>query len=99
MDIAAINGKRFAIWLTDDSDESALFAGEARWDGTTLKLDRGSKPPFVVHAEWYDRIKAVNSDEVRSSLLDSDYYLRLWIGKLPDAADEAEYEKTDLRPE
>ena len=64
MDIAAINGKRFAIWLTDDSDESALFGGE-----------------------------------VRSSLLDSDYYLRLWIGKLPDAPDEAEYEKTDLRPE
>lgn len=62
---------RLAIWLTDDS----FFAGEARWDGTTLKLDRGSKPPFVVHAEWYDRIKAVNSNEVRSSLLDSDYYL------------------------
>ena len=53
----------------------------------------------MVHAEWYDRIKAVNSHEVRRSLLDSDYYLRLWIGKLPDAPDEAEYEKTDLRPE
>lgn len=97
MDIAAINGKRLAIWLTDDSNESGLFAGEARWDGTTLRLDRGATPPFEVRPEWYDRIKAINSDEVRSSLLDSDYYLRLWVGKLPDAANETEFEKTDLQ--
>jgi hypothetical protein len=97
MDMASISGKRLALWLTDDCDESAVFTGEVRWDGTMLTLDRGSEPAFEVRPEWYCRIKAVSDDDVSRILLNSDYYLRLWVGKLPDAANDAEYEKTGLK--
>ena len=66
-------------------------------DGCTLNLDRAAKPTFEVRPEWHDRIKPVTNDEARRILLDSDYYLRLRVGTLPDSESDSEYEQTGLK--
>jgi hypothetical protein len=97
MDLDVLAGKRLALWLTDDSEESAIFTGTVRWDGSILNLDRAAKPTFEVRPEWHDRIKPVPNEEVRRILLDSDYYLRLRVGALPNDVNDSEYEGTGLK--
>jgi hypothetical protein len=96
MDVEKLNDKHFTLWLTDEHDESAIFSGITHWDGTKLFLERVPKPSFEIRPEWYDRIQKVTNDEVRSILLGADYFLRLYVGTLPDGS-EAGYEPTGLR--
>jgi hypothetical protein len=98
VDLNAFNGKQLALWLTDDADESVIFRGTLRWDGSTLNLDRIAKAVLEVRPEWHDRIKPVpDEEEVRKILLDCDYYLHLRVGTLSDSADESEYEGTGIK--
>ena len=97
MDPATIQGKRIALWLTDASNESAVFAGVAAWNGSKLTLDLGTSTPFEIQPEWYERISTITNEEVRRILLDCDFYLRLSVGTLPASEDIAEFEKTGLK--
>jgi hypothetical protein len=90
-------GNPFTLWLTDNNDDSAVFSGTARWDGSTLRLERKPKPPFKVQPEWYERIQAVTNEEVRKILLGADYFLRLYVSDLPQEATPGEYAATGLK--
>ena len=66
MNPAELNGKPFTLWLTDDRDESAVFSGVARWDGSKLVLS--PRPQFDIRSEWHERIKPVANDEARGGI-------------------------------
>ena|SRR5487761_1701764 len=96
MDLQALNGKRFALWLTDEKDESVVFGGIVRWDGHTLLLDRDKKRSFEIREEWYERIKPV-PDSVKKILLNTELFLRLFVGDLPLGEDESKFQNTGLQ--
>jgi hypothetical protein len=97
MKVSDLDGKSFTLWLTDEAKESAVFPGIARWDGSTLFLERNQRSRVEIRPEWYERIQLVSNEEVRRILQGADCFLRLYVGNLPSDADEAEYEKTGLR--
>jgi hypothetical protein len=97
MDLTELSGRPFTLWLTDEDGESAIFSGVARWDGSTLLLDRSPKAPFEIRSEWHERIKPVTNEQAQEILLGADYFLRLYVGKLPDVTASNEYEHTGLK--
>jgi hypothetical protein len=97
MNPAELDGKLFTLWLTDNNDESAVFSGTARWNGSTLQLERKPNPPFEIHPEWHERIQAVTNKEARKILLGADYFLRLYVGDVPKEATPGEYALTGLK--
>ena len=97
MNLAELNGKPFTLWLTDERNESAVFSGVARWDGSKLLLDRSPKPQFEIQSEWHERIQPVTNEEAQKILLGADYFLRLYVAKLPDGSASTEYEQTGLK--
>jgi hypothetical protein len=97
MNTADLDGKSFALWLTDEADESVVFSGTARWDGSTLLLERAQKPPFEIRSEWHERIQLITDEETRRILLGADYFLRLQVGNLAQEAPTGEYEPTGLK--
>ena len=96
MNPAELDGKPFTLWLTDVCDESAVFSGVAKWDGSKLLLDRSPKPQFALRSEWHERIQLVANEEARKILLGADYFLR-HVGSLPDGSAPTEYEQTGLK--
>jgi hypothetical protein len=96
MNVSELNGKPFTLWLTDENEDSAVFSGIVRWDGARLFLDRSGCPTFEIRSEWHERIQPVINEEARKVLLGADYFLRLYVGKLPDGSTEGGYEKTGL---
>lgn len=97
MNLAELDGKPLALWLTDEANESAVFSGVARWDGSKLFLDRLPKPPFEIRSEWDERIQPVTTDEARKILRGADYFLRLYVGTLTEQSSLNEYEPTGLK--
>jgi hypothetical protein len=97
VNLAELNGKPFTLWLTDSNDESAVFSGTARWDGSTLQVEREPKPPFEIRPEWHGRIQVVTNEEARKILLGADYFLRLYVGDVPQGATAGEYARTGLK--
>jgi len=97
MNIAELDGKPFALWLTDENDESVIFSGTTRWRGSKLLLERAPKPTVEIRTEWHERIQIVTNEESRRILLGADYFLRLYVGCLPRGADEKEYEQIALK--
>jgi hypothetical protein len=97
MNVAGLEGKVVVLWLTDEVGESAAFSGTAHWDGSKLLLERTSKPQFEIRPEWYDRIQAVTNGQTRGILLGADYFLRLYVGDVPEGATASEYERTGLK--
>jgi hypothetical protein len=96
MDLTELNGKPLTLWLTDERHESAIFPGIARWDGSTLILDRQPEP-FEIRAEWHHRIQRVTNDGVRRILQGAEYFLMLFVGDFPEDAHKDEFEQTGLR--
>jgi hypothetical protein len=95
-----IDGKRLALLVVGEDSkgesESAVFAGIAQFDGTTLVLDRGeSHLPFVVPDYKLNEIQNTPKS-VRKILLGCNYYIRFGIGPIPEGDDISEYEKTGL---
>ncbi len=97
MNIAELDGKPFTLWLTDKDDESAVYSGIARWNGSTLLLERAPNPDFEIRSEWHERVQAVTNQEVRQILLGADYFLRLYLGELPPGTSREAYELTGLK--
>lgn len=100
MDLSGLHGKRIAVLLNGQDEageeEWAVLAGRAVWDGEKLRVDRGSgRKPFPAPYHALDRLKPVQ-DEVREILLDADFWLPLFVGPLPEDADQGEYESTGL---
>jgi len=101
MDLNDLNGKTLTLLVIGEDengeDDWAVFRGTARWDGTDLHFVRNGVD-FAVPADAIERIRPVPVDsEVRSILLNAEYYIPLSIGPLPDNADESEFIKTGLK--
>jgi hypothetical protein len=97
IEVSELDGKRFTVWLTDEAEESVIFAGTARRNGLVLSVDRGSLPPFEVRAEWFERIRPVNDQESRKILLGAEYVLHLWVGNLAEDENKDRYLHTGLK--
>jgi hypothetical protein len=97
MNPAESDGKPFTLLLTDDYEHSAVFSGVARWEGSKLVLDRSPKPQFEIRSEWHERIQPVANEKAREILLGADYFLRLYVGSLPEGSAPTEYEQTGLK--
>ena len=81
MDPSQLEGKRLGIVLTDEKD-GCSFAGAARWDGETLKIDRGpDQEPFEVPKEWHEHIKRVTSPVVKAVLDGAEFWLKIGTGR------------------
>ncbi len=81
----------------DGKDEWVKFFGTAKYVGTTLFMDRGSKgPPFAIREEWLERIEPV-PDALRNILGHADIWLRLTVGNLPPDANDEDYLPTGLK--
>jgi len=97
VDLAELHGKRVALVLTDERDESAAFTGIARWDGDRLLMVRESPDvPFHIREEWHERIRATPEGS-KNALLGAEFFLRLNVGDPPASADQAEFQKTGLK--
>ena len=80
MDPNELNGKSFAVVLSDEHGDETFF-GTARWDGNALSVDRGaSHAAFLIRNEWLERIQPVTSPVVRAVLNNADYWIRLQLG-------------------
>ena len=92
MNIADLDGKTFTLWLTNESNESAVFPGVARCNESALVIEGALNRPFVVRPEWYEQIQTVKNEEARYILKGAEYFLRLYIGNLAEevAAHKAE---------
>ena len=78
----------------DGSDDVAVFTGIADWDGATLTMRREPESAsFVVDPAWLPRIKPV-PEELKSTLLDAEYYFSVTVGNVEDASG---FESTGLR--
>jgi len=96
---ADVHGKRLAMvaWgkKPDGTDEAVVFTGTGRWDDGQLTMVRGQSS-FQIHDEWLGRLKIVDAD-LKSALLEADYYFNVTIGPLPDGADLTQYLETGLK--
>ena len=98
---ADVHGQLLAMlmWGTkpDGSDDVAVVAGLAHWDGHRLMLTRN--PPatsIAVLDEWLDRIRTVDPD-ARAVLMGADYCFSVKIGLIPDGTNMDEYVPLGLR--
>lgn len=97
MDPATLEGKRIALVLTDERDESVAFTGTGHWDeGHLLMLRNKPDPPIHILQEWHSRIRATPEDS-KSALLGAEFFLRLHVGDRPADADPTEFQKIGLR--
>jgi hypothetical protein len=97
MNPAKLDGKLLSLWLTDQDGESAVFSGIARWNGSTLVLERNSDSPLEIRPEWHDRIQFVANQEVREILLGSDYFLQLSVGDMAVEGTPEGFQQTGLK--
>ena len=97
MDLANLEGKRIALVLTDEQDESVAFTGTAYWDGERLlMLRKKPDPPIHIREEWHLKIRAT-PESSKDALLGSEFFLMLNVGNLPPRADESQFDKTGLK--
>jgi hypothetical protein len=97
MDPAELEGKRIALVLTDERDESVAFTGTAHWDGDRLVMLRNKPdPPVQIHEEWHHKIRAT-PDDSKNTLLGAEFFLMLSVGNLPAGVGKSEFQKTGLK--
>jgi hypothetical protein len=83
MDLAAYVGKRFALVLTDENEETVAYSG---WIASraeqTLHLERigGS---ITLEIEWLGRIRSVDTEESKAILPETDFWIPLRVGPNP----------------
>jgi hypothetical protein len=97
MNLAKLDGKVLSLWLTDQDGESAVFSGIARWNGSTLVLERTPDSPLEIRPEWHDRIQIVANEEVREILLGADYFLQLSVGDMAAEGTTECFDQTGLK--
>ncbi len=92
-----LEGKRIALVLTDERNESVAFTGLVHWDGDLLlSIRKDPDAPFHIRQEWQHRIR-VTPDESKHALLGAEFFLRLSVGDQPVEADQPEFQKTGLQ--
>lgn len=92
-----MEGKRIALVLTDEQDESVAFAGTGHWDeGRLLMLRKKPDPPVHIREEWHSRIRATPENS-KNALLGAEFFLRLHVGDQPADANPTEFRKIGLR--
>jgi len=96
MNLEDLNGKKFALWLHKDAEESAVFSGTIQYDGHSVQLVREHDTPVEIREVWYERIKPV-AEPVKDILMGADFFLLLFISDLPSDADEFGFESLGLR--
>ena len=87
------------VWgeMADGSDDVAVFAGIGDWDGRRLRMLRQSDPAsFPIQDDWLSRLKPVPAD-LKTTLLDSDYFFSLTIGPIPEGEALGAYVVTGLK--
>ena len=88
IDIKDIEGKRFAILLTDytnsEDGECYVIGGVAKIKDGILYVDRKTEIDFPIPPTTYSRIKIVG-DDVREVLLDAEYFTMLSVGPAPES--------------
>jgi len=97
MDLAELEGKRIALVLTDERDESVAFTGTAHWDRDRLVMLRNKPdPPVQIQQEWHNRIRATPEGS-KDALLGAEFFVMLHIGDIATGTDESEFQKTGLK--
>jgi hypothetical protein len=97
IDPSQLNGKQIALVLTDESDESAVFTGTGKWDGTILVMLRNAPDaPVEIRQEWFSKIRATPTSS-KDDLLGAEFFIWLHIGTLPQGEDESQWQKTGLK--
>lgn len=97
MNPADFHGKRLAMvaWARkpDGSDDVVVFSGIGHWDGQHLTMLRGpGSSPFPVADEWLGLIRPVEPD-LKSALLNAQFFLSVTVRVLPEGEDIADYLK------
>lgn len=101
IDPSDVNGKRFAMiaWgkKADGSDDVAVFAGIAEWDGEVLTIRREpDSASFVVPGEWLARLRRVEG-YLKATLLNAEYCFSVSIGNLGADEDSSIFRDTGLK--
>lgn len=97
MDPADLDGRKVALVMTDEHEESVVFTGIAKWDGSSLVMLRNAPdPPVEIREEWYSRMN-LTPDSSRADLLGAEYFVRLTVGSLGADSDQSQFLKTGLK--
>ncbi len=97
IDPSNLDGKRIAFVLTDEADESAVFTGTGKWDGTILLMVREApNPPVEIREEWFSKIRPVPEGS-KHDLIGAGFFLWLQVGALPEGDDGSQWQKTGLK--
>jgi hypothetical protein len=92
-----LDGKRIALVMTDEHDESVVFTGIAKWDGCSLVMLRNAPDrPVEIREEWYSKMRPT-PDSSRVVLLGAEYFVWLAIGSLPADSDQRQFLKTGMK--
>lgn len=95
LDLTPYLGKRFTLWLTDDKEESVVYAGwTASLCGETLLLERQGGE-LELQSDWLERIQPVPQGDSRRILQDGDYFLRLFVGRAADS--DIDFKETGMK--
>ncbi|MDE1160486.1 MAG: hypothetical protein PW792_00915 [Acidobacteriaceae bacterium] len=84
MELDGYAGKRFALVLTDEQDETTAFGGWMAFlvgDALVLRREDGT---LNVEDEWIARIRAVDTDRLREILPEADFFLPLNVGPMAE---------------
>ena len=101
MDPAQLHGLKVAILFvgeTDDgSDDCAVMAGPATWDGGNLWINYGDPDhQFPLPEEAWPGLQPVPRD-VRDIFQDAQFYTSIAVGNLPEDADYSQLMLTGLQ--
>jgi hypothetical protein len=97
VDLTALEGKRIALVLTDELDESAAFTGIAHWDGHRLLMVRKSPTLRFTYVKNGTKGFRTTPEDSKNALLGAEFFLMLNVGDQPAGADQAEFQKTGLK--
>jgi hypothetical protein len=101
MDVSELIGKKIALVAIgldkDGKKEGAVWTGLGKWEHGHLYLDRDDDTKtFQFPDDVIQRIKPVPTD-LAEIVQDSDYYVKLSIGPLPEDADSNDFKQTGLK--
>lgn len=98
MNVRELLGKHLALLLIADDEngepEVMTVHGEVAERDGVMFLDRGLKGQLELRDEWHDRVRIANGEA--RTILESEYYLPLTVGTLPEDEDPASFEFTGI---
>ena len=99
MNIQELEGRSLALLLISESadgdKEMSVVHGVLVRQGDVLFLDRGESGRLEIRGEWRRRIRRSTFEQ--AEILDSEYFLPLYVGDLPGDASSDDYEPTGIK--